>query len=161
MQHKLSHKRWNSYRGVNTDLHHVHSQEQRKATGQSHWTKLRMAHRTATKFKPPYNADTAKKVSPTGIQSLDLPYLYQQISVSTDSTFLPLPVGLQCIARNFLASCIFIESAFCGCSLLQTRFCCTCTAGSHASLNMQATPRPEIPSIDGDDLAAKLHKAGS
>ena len=26
---------------------------------------------------------------------------------------------------------------------------------------MQATPRPEIPSIDGDDLAAKLHKAGS
>ncbi|DBA97213.1 TPA: hypothetical protein ACH3X1_014965 [Trebouxia sp. C0004] len=38
------------------------AKEQRKATGQSHWAKLRMAHRTATKFKPPSNADTAKKV---------------------------------------------------------------------------------------------------
>ncbi len=76
MQHKLSHKRHSSHRGILTDLHHVHSQEQSKATGQSHWAKLRMAHRTATKFKPPSNADTAKKVSPTGIQFLDLPYLY-------------------------------------------------------------------------------------
>ncbi len=55
---------------------HVQSQEQPTATGQSHWAKLRMAHRTATKFKPPSNADTAKKVNPTGIQFLDLPYLY-------------------------------------------------------------------------------------
>ncbi|DBA70449.1 TPA: hypothetical protein ACH3X2_011857 [Trebouxia sp. C0005] len=44
------------------DLEAADAKEQRKATGQSHWTKLRMAHRTATKFKPPYNADTAKKV---------------------------------------------------------------------------------------------------
>ncbi len=62
---------------------HVHSQEQPNATDQSHWAKLRMAHRTATKFKPPSNADTAK-LSPTGIQFLDLPYLYQQISTSTN-----------------------------------------------------------------------------
>ncbi|KAL0055259.1 hypothetical protein WJX82_009568 [Trebouxia sp. C0006] len=64
------------------DLEAADAKEQPKATGQSHWAMLRMAHRTATKFKAPSNADTAKK----------------------------------------------------------------------------ATPRPEIPSIDGDDLAAKLHK---
>ena len=72
MQRKLSHERKVSHRGSPTDLHHVHSQEQRKATGQSHWAKLRMAHRTATKFKLPSTADTGKKVSPTGIHFLDL-----------------------------------------------------------------------------------------
>ncbi len=74
---------------------------------------------------------------------------------------LPLPSGLQCIALSFVASCISAECAFRGCSLLHMRLCRACTAGSQASLHVQATPRPEIPSIDGDDLAAKLHKAGS
>ncbi len=68
---------------------HVHSQEQPKATGQSHWAMLRMAHRTATKFKAPSNADTAKKVSPTGIQFSDLPYLYQQITNLNDNPHPP------------------------------------------------------------------------
>ena len=30
--------------------------------------------------------------------------------------------------------------------------------GVNCLLHMQLTPRPEIPSIDGEDLAAKLHK---
>ncbi|KAL3133020.1 hypothetical protein ABBQ38_006929 [Trebouxia sp. C0009 RCD-2024] len=44
------------------DLEHHNEQEHRKAPGQSHWAKLRLAHRTAAKFKPAEHADVLNKV---------------------------------------------------------------------------------------------------
>jgi len=114
MQRKPSRKCKSSHRGIITDLHHLHSQEQRRATGQSHWAKLRMAHRTATKFKPPSNADTAKKVSSTqASNSWTCPTCNSRSQVRLTTRCLPLSLGLPCIADSFVASCISTECALC------------------------------------------------
>ena len=39
-------------------------QDEQQNKGQSHWAKLRMAHRAAAAFKPPIAPDAAKKVCP-------------------------------------------------------------------------------------------------